>query len=54
MVAKIIRKVDNLDITYDGDRYTVFRGLEQINDFGDEYSAVSYAIDESKRKPTSP
>lgn len=51
MVAKIVRKVDQLDITQDGGRYFVFNGLEQLNSFNTLEDAVRFSIDESKRVP---
>ena len=51
MVAKIVRKIDNLDITEDAGHFYVFCGLEQINDFGNLDEAVRFSIDESKRVP---
>jgi hypothetical protein len=49
MVAKIVRKVDRIDITTDGEIFTVFDGLSRKGSFATETAAVNFAIDISKK-----
>lgn len=45
MVAKIVRKVDQYDITSDGNSFSVFEGLKRLGSFINEEAAVHFAID---------
>lgn len=47
-IAKIVRKIDRFDLTFDGHTYTVFDGLQRIGNFTAEESAANYAIDMSR------
>lgn len=51
MVAKIVRKVDQYDITSDGNSFSVFEGLKRLGSFINEEAAVHFAIDKKNYPP---